>query len=339
MGKKSKKKGKAGDNTKASRKERLQERREQQLDALDRDSDEDYDDDEANENETPPPLQREYFVGDRVWFVKNANWDGCNPNSYRGIVQCVHANSVDILSLQSMIDGDSTTLINIPLGDYVYPDFCDLTLRFNVGERVLCKCDVGWLPMNVAYLWPIGEVNVPPQTANDVVPRYKCNDPTSRHQPVAVPEDNDRCIMKHPTIYTCELDDRVIFNARLAKATTKVAIQYLNKSSWIEGTVTARDITGLESYYISYECSFDIAGKQYLCHITKDDDEHIANINASPRKRLFDAIEQDCSRTHLIYLTTTYSIDVFTFRDLVIAKALDCANYQTLSWLQKKNTF
>ena len=111
MGKKSKKKGKAGDNTKASRKERLQERREQQLDALDRDSDEDYDDDEANENETPPPLQREYFVGDRVWFVKNANWDGCNPNSYRGIVQCVHANSVDILSLQSMIDGDSTTLI------------------------------------------------------------------------------------------------------------------------------------------------------------------------------------------------------------------------------------
>jgi hypothetical protein len=62
MGKKSKKKGKAGDNTKASRKERLQERREQQLDALDRDSDEDYDDDEASENEPPPPLQREYFV-------------------------------------------------------------------------------------------------------------------------------------------------------------------------------------------------------------------------------------------------------------------------------------
>jgi hypothetical protein len=113
-----------------------------------------------------------------------------------------------------------------------------------------------------------------------------------------------------------------------------VAIQYLNKSSWIEGTVTARDITGLEYYYISYECSFDIAGKQYLCHITKDDDEHIAHANASPRKRLFDAIEQDCSRTHLIYLTTTYSIDVFTFRDLVIAKALDCASYQTLSWLQ-----
>ena len=334
MGKKSKKKGKAGD-TKASRKERLQERREQQLDALDRDSDEDYDDDEANENEPPAPLHREYFVGDRVWFVVKDYWDACNSNSYRGIVKCVHLSSVDILSMQSMIDGDSTTLINVPLDDYdLYPDFCDLTLRFNVGERVICKCDTGWLPMTVAYLWPIGEINDPPQTTNDVVPRYKCRDPRNRHEFVAAPEDNDRYIMKHPSIYRCELYDRVIFNARLAKTTTKVAIQYLNKSSWIEATVTARDVTGLEYYYISYECSFDIAGKQHLCHITKDDDEHIAHANASPRKRLFDAIEQDCSRTHLIYLTTTYSIDVFTFRDLVIAKALDCASYQTLSWLQ-----
>jgi hypothetical protein len=209
MGKKSKRKGKAVDSTKASRKERLQERREQQLDALDRDYEEDYDDDEANGNEAPAPLQREYFVGDRVWFVKKDNWDGCNPNSYRGIVQSVQENSVDILSLQSMIDGDLTTLINIPLGDYLYPDFCDLTLRFNVGDRVLCACDVGWLTMNVAYLWPIGEVHVPPQTTNDIVPRYKCNDPTSRHQLVAVPEDDDRCIMKHPSFYRCELDDRL----------------------------------------------------------------------------------------------------------------------------------
>ena len=46
--------------------------------------------------------------------------------------------SLDILLLQSMMDGgghgNDIDLINIPLGDDVYPNFCNLTLRFNVGD-------------------------------------------------------------------------------------------------------------------------------------------------------------------------------------------------------------
>ena len=327
MGKKSRKKGAAAgsSDTKASRRERLQERREQQLEVLDRDDDE--------SDDAPAPRKREYFVGDRVWFHDDDSWgDSRNPNTYRGIVKRVHADSLDILSLQSMMDGgghgDDIDLINVPLGDDIYPDFCNLTLRFNVGDRVLCSFSHGWEPKTITYLWPIWERQVfhKPEKPEDHVPRYKCED-------VAASYDDDDCIMKHQSSFRFEVGDSVIFNPELAEASGKAATQLMNKSAWLEGTVTLRDITCLE-YYAVYKCSFDVAGKQYLCFVTKDDDEHIVRKNVDPRSRLFEAIEQDCNRCHLIHLATTFSIDVTTFRDLVTAKAFDSASYHALSWLQ-----
>lgn len=250
----------------------------------------------------------------------------------------VDADSLYILSLQSMIDGDYTDFVEYPLDDdRVFPDFCDLTLRFGVGDQVLCKTNNGWEARNVAYLWPIREIkkqehlDVEPQyPGHYVVPCYKCEDKTSA---IAAPFDLDRCIIKHQSSFRFGVGDSVIFSAGLAMATGRSAIQLKNKSSWIQGTVTAIDILGLE-YNATYKCVFDGAGKQYSCHVTKDDDEHIARKDADPRSRLFEAIEQDCSRSHLKYLATTSSIDVTTFRDLVITKALDFASYQALSWLQ-----
>ncbi|KAL3785516.1 hypothetical protein ACHAW5_005270 [Stephanodiscus triporus] len=331
MGKKSRKRGAA---VGSNHKERLQERREQQLEGLDRDE----------PNVAPEQREREFFIGDRVWFHDEHSWgDGKNPYSYRGIVKRVDAKSVYILSLQSMMDGNHShsALIEVSKGEKVYPDFCDLTLRFNLGDRVLCKTNYGWIPSTITYLWPIGEITIQgmpiPQKPEDDVPRYKCkhvdNDPRYEYECAGAPYDDDGCIIKHQSSFRFEVGESVVFNVGLATATGKSAAQLKNKLSWHKGTVSAVDVTGLE-HYAAYTCSFDVAGKQYSCHVIKDDDEHITRKNADPGSRLFEAIELDCSRSHLIYLTTTYNIDVTTFSGLVMAKALECASYNALSWLQ-----
>jgi hypothetical protein len=77
--------------------------------------------------------------------------------------------------------------------------------------------------------------------------------------------------------------------------------------------------------YRIYRCSSG-SEERYTCRILKDDDEHIAKSSADPRERLFEAIEQDCSRKHLSYLQSFYSIDVLSFRDLIVDKAIICGS-------------
>jgi len=310
MGKKSKKKG-GGKSSKAARKEKIHERREQQLEDLD------Y-----------PDNKRPFFEGDRVWFHEESSWgDGSNPNKYRGIVKSVQENSLDIIPLQSKIDGHVTP-VRISLKD-VFPDFCDMTLRFDVGDDVVCGTDRGWVTETVKSLWPIGEDSDPtPIGPEDPIPRYRCVSLTA-------PYDNNNCIMKHPSSFRFDVGDRVVFDPAMAEAKGNSAAQLRsNSSSWLKGNVTSVDVTGLYDYYAAYGCSFVAAGKQYSCHIVKDDDEHVARSDANPRDRLLEAIEQDCSIYHLNYLTTTFKIDVTAFRDLVISKALEHASYFALSWLE-----
>eukprot|EP00984_Skeletonema_dohrnii_P009927 scaffold3827_cov72-Skeletonema_dohrnii-CCMP3373.AAC.1 len=104
MGKKSKKKGGAAN--KAARKEKLQERREQQLEQLDQQHYSDGGNNELVDNRR----DREYFVGDRVWFMGDESYcDMRNPNTYRGVVHAVDGDFVEIKPLQSLIDGGNYT--------------------------------------------------------------------------------------------------------------------------------------------------------------------------------------------------------------------------------------
>ena len=137
MGKKSKKKG-GGAASKAARKEKLQERREQKLEQLDQNSN----DGGGNNELVEKRPNRQYFVGDRVWFRGDFDpyFDEENPNTYRGIVQAVNGEDLVIKSLQTLIDGgEHTQTINSNAkptdGKFVSPDFCDLTLRFDIGEK------------------------------------------------------------------------------------------------------------------------------------------------------------------------------------------------------------
>ena len=331
MGKKSKKKGSA--TNKAARKEKLQERREQQLEEVDH-----------NQGSTDL-VPRQYFEGDRVWFYLKDLWgEGDNPNNYRGIVKHVNDGKLDIIPLQSKLDGHNRS-VTVPLNmddgtDNVFPDFCDMTLRFDVGDRVLCNADVGWVPKIVQTLWPISEVTqhrLIPRAPNDVVPRYKCwmdeND-----NAVAAPHDDDVFIMKHPTTFRFEVGDNVIFNAYEAVGIGR-AVSQLKKITddypwtWVEGRVKSIDVVGMETY-AAYTCSFEVKGTTYSCLIREDNDEFIAKENSDARDRLFDAIEQDCSRDHFMYLIGHYEIDIMAFRDIVVSKAIEYASYQALSWLQ-----
>ena len=160
MGKKSKKKG--GATNKAARREKLQERREQQLVEVD------------NNQSSTDLVPRQYFEGDRVWFLSEDVWgEGDNPNNYRGIVKYVQSGKLDIIPLQSMIDGHNRS-VTVPLdGDKVFPDFCDMTPRFDVGDRVLCYAQAGWIHAYITYQWPIMEIGNQgypiPQKPDDIV--------------------------------------------------------------------------------------------------------------------------------------------------------------------------
>eukprot|EP00984_Skeletonema_dohrnii_P002526 scaffold876_cov92-Skeletonema_dohrnii-CCMP3373.AAC.1 len=336
MGKKSKKKGGAAN--KAARKEKLQERREQQLDQLDQNSD-----DGGNTELVDNRRDREYFVGDRVWF-KNDFCDGENPNTYRGIVYSVNRDFLKIKPLQALIDGgDYTEIIPTktkpPDKTYVFPDFCDMTLRFDIGDKVICKAD-DWIPATVSYRWPIFELeeqNFPlPSAAVDLVPHYKCNKLFDDGYPsVAAPYDNNDCIQSRPSTFRFKVGDSVTINSMKARGNTAAAANHLRRNAeWTDGKIILADVCEEGLDYAVYECSFKVAAKKYSCFINDDYDEHIALVDADPRKRLFDAIEQDCSRHHLIYLTSHFNIDITAFRDLVMTKAIEFASYNALTWLQ-----
>jgi hypothetical protein len=340
MGKKSKKKGGGGAASKAARKEKLQERREQQLEQLDH-----HNSDDTNRR------VREYFKWDRVWFMGDCMRHD-NPNTYRGIVQSVDGEFVVVKPLQSLIDGSDYTERILTVGDFdyhVFPDFCDMTLRFDVGDNVLC-CVLqpgpgGYVSATVDDLWPIGELKSLPSSAEDMVPHYRCSkefDDESENDRVAAPADTDNCIKSRPTSFRLKVGDDVTFNTAMAGGNSAAASNYLRRNSetsWIRGKVTNVDRCAAGRSYASYECSFQVGAKSYSCSIWEDDDEHIALADTDPRKRLFDAIEQDCSRLHFIYLTTHFKIDVATFRDLVVMKAIEFASYDALAWLENDCKF
>ena len=133
MGKKSRR-AKGGAAADVSRKERLLERRQRTLDA---EANLNNHNDDAGERQC-----RRYFVGDRVWFDSHFS-NGNNPNTYRGIVHRVGEHSLGIVTLQSKLDG-SNEVWEVDI-ESVFPDFKDVTLRFNVGDPVVCMTDRGWV--------------------------------------------------------------------------------------------------------------------------------------------------------------------------------------------------
>eukprot|EP00984_Skeletonema_dohrnii_P000128 scaffold38_cov113-Skeletonema_dohrnii-CCMP3373.AAC.2 len=341
MGKKSRKKGA----DKAARKDKLQSRREHQLVQRNR-ADSDESDGGDYSTRFSNPNQREYFAGDRVWFIESRIYEADNPNTYRGIVKGVlPRGQLRIIPLQSIIDGDDLAVITIPKNK-VFPDFQDFTLRFEVGDQVVCSCSP-WSTAVVSYQWPIREIQsaggLPVDASSHVtVPTYKCRldwdgpnmrVPAADDAPfVAAPEDLDYCIKIRPSSFRFKMGDSVVVNLFKAEQIGGRSGYKLVKNTWLRGKVTAVDVSKFETNYAVYECS--LVGEGFACRIFDDKDENIARADADGRERLFDAIEQNCSRSHLNFLCGHFDIDVSVFSDLVVAKAIEFASSQALSWLQ-----
>ena len=258
MGKKSKKKGGAAN--KAARKEKLQERREQQLEQLDQY----YSDDDGNIAVVDNRGDREYFVGDRVWF-KGERYDVVNPNTYRGIVQKVDGDFVEIKPLQALIGGAHyteriPTKTKPPDDVYLFPDFCDMTLRFDIGDKVVCNADRYRIPASVNMCWPLVEIEeqgLPlPGTPEDQVPHYKCNKLFVGNYPcVAAPHDDDDTIRRRPTSFRLKVGDNVTFNSIRAWGNTTAAENQLRRREplWTEGKIILVDVCEEGLDYAAYE--------------------------------------------------------------------------------------
>ena len=344
MGKKSKKKGSSS--KKAARKAKQQERREQPLVQPEQPSQQA--DDGVNNNCDPPQRpDREYFVGDRVWFKDNINCMHDNPNVHRGIIHDIDGDFFLIKPLQSLIDGAHyvhRVPKKIPLNrnTYVFPDFMDLTLRFDVGDKILLGSQGLFEAGMVTRQWGVDvfDIDEPrynlPSNAVDFMSHYKCAKVFNNGgYDFNVASDNDRLIRVKPTSFRFKVGDAVTINSKKASGGSTAAKNNLQRNdTWTEGKIILVDVCEEGLVYAAYECSFIVAAKTYSCFVNVDDDEHIALVNEDPRKRLFDAIEQDCSRDHFIYLTSHFGIDIMAFENLVLTKAIEFASYNALTWLQ-----
>lgn len=278
---------------------------------------------------------REYYVGDRVWIVR-ADDHGCNyPNTYRGVIHDITEDHYLVTTMQAMIDGTETP-IRVTKAD-IFPDFHNMTLRFNIGDPVVAldknNC---WVAGKVERLWPVSVfATMPkfPSSPKDVMVYYLIkNDEFNKLWPAI--SDAESCIKSRPTSFRFKVGEHVVFDPKKAQASGNAAVLLQRCSTWLSGVVTATDISIEGVDYSVYECSFHLGKKSYSCRIIQDDDAHIAQVDAEPRVRLFDAIEHGCNRNHFQYLATHFNISAATFRDLVIAKAIEFASYQALLWLQ-----
>ena len=103
---------------------------------------------------------------------------------------------------------------------------------------------------------------------------------------------------------------------------------------WEEGEVVKADVFGF-----TYQCSFlGLRNRLMTCFLIGDDDEHICRVDATPRERLMDAIDQRCSYAHIDYLVTSTQLDVTSFQDLLVARAIQSCSYDAIWWLQDKTT-
>lgn len=339
MGKKSRKKATQQQGSKksaTSHRERLQERRGRQQETR------------LQAEQDAYEYIRPYFVGDRVFFYERLGHcrleHGAEntSNTYRGIVQKVHDGHLDILPIHWKEHGSADTLPT-PISS-VFPDFKDMTLRFKIGDRVVCSSGGGWKTATVKCLWAIDEVREFPKRASDLVPHYKCDrdDPTGRWPCLAAPFDNDKCIMRMPDKVRFAVGEKIIFDLYESATAASSGLRTFDAAGfpqWIEATVTKAAFIDTNQGYLSYEVEFDVGQtksgvqKMYRCVVFDDNDKHICSANANPRKRLFDAIEQDCDSDHLDYLSSTFKIDIITIRDLVISHAIEFCSYKALNWL------
>jgi len=286
-------------------------------------------DPDANENndEDLQPYggkERPFLDGDFV-FYRNGSREG-DP-MLRGTIKLTSRNDF-------MFTSHDQKVKLIVKTDEIHPDFYQTQLRFKTGNTVLCRIEREWVISEVIREWP-------KEYFNDPLPfQYMCRYPLGEVCVTGTNGDIDEL----RTDFRFQLGDEVIFNVRKAIVIGKSPSGL--SSDWIEGKITKlnpctdkmtrHSASTYTVWHGRYACTFLHKGKEFHCHIVTDNDEHVAKADKkkNPRARLMDAIEQDCSLGHIDYLIKAFDIDVASFQELVLLKAIEYASYNALLWLQ-----
>lgn len=330
MGKKSRKAGKKGD--KKAHREKIQQRKDRVEDHLDQI--EPYDGAAEDTNLTDGNTYvRPFLEGDRVWFWSRQNSNHDDHGTYRWIVEDVEEPDIFLVSTNRKLR------LEAPIARVV-PDRGLWTLRFAIGDLVLCRCDC-WLPCRIVKLFPPDYLEDPnhPYRPDDSkrVPAYKCKvlrsdlmtDPDDF---IMAPFDDDETIRRHPQTFRFSVGDEIQFNTFHAIA---LPARYAS-GGWIAGTVSQVDVYGRQDFYAVYKCTFSgTSKKEEACYIAQDDDAHISSPCTNPRDRLVDAIKQGCYLAHICHLVRSERIDITSFQKLFLDTAIEYGNYDALVYLQK----
>mmetsp|Transcript_14447 Transcript_14447/g.40206 ORF Transcript_14447/g.40206 Transcript_14447/m.40206 type:complete len:2450 (-) Transcript_14447:2893-10242(-) len=288
--------------------------------------------------------------GDRVWIVSATKTECENENGVddpglrRGVVKKLGDDGIaEVQTLASVRNGDQC-IRKIPLVDLTR-DFGNLTLRFQVGDQVICFSSNGALPGVVTYLWPVWEHKKHGELI--YVPCYEVMiHPSKAGQIVREPfaaasfSENEDTIMKRPEVFRFSRGNQVLIDWEKARFPSVNAAFCKNRFAgvgWIRATISEVDALG-EFGYAAYECIIDEGTKarKITCYVLKDQNEFIVSVSDGPRERLFTAIEKDCSFEHINYLIDKYSIDVSLILELVTSKVIEYGNFGMFRWLEEK---
>jgi hypothetical protein len=343
MGKQSKRKAVS----KKEHKERQEERRTRVLqEASTRNDNNDGADDESYDDRV-----EEIMAGDRVWWfyqpgrycwrrgvVRRVVMDEFEPGMSRYLVQRIE--DEDGKELIAVTASDRTITGSDESARAVRRDRNDWVPRFAVGDRVLGHVRMGddnsesiWVPATVSKLWA-----TPPNSA--LLNVYKCHLDVpiadfSAGTPLYFEDDSEGMITEHSSTIRFSVGDVVLFSPENA------AFFHDNRATkvqpWKEGRIVRVDVSGQYDPCPVYEVSFmGPRNRRTTCDIRDDNDEHICRIDATPRERLLDAIDQCCSYAHIDYLVTATELDVTTFQDLLVGRAIQSCSYDAIWWLQDK---
>jgi ankyrin repeat protein len=329
MGKKSKRKGASGKETKVH-KERIQQHEMRRLD-----------DRYLNTSTIKSLIQLE--KGARVLYNEEGIVTG-GESWRRGIITEIQwldeaESSLDFakLVLYSSAKGVEDQAMETSDIDRLRFDRTNWVLRFTTGQDVVC-C-VG--PDDVNLTWQLGKVVLtwPGHSSPSAVYEYALYEvnilhPETRNQTVDshYMYDDKRDSLFEYKMPRYLIGDEVLFSSRLATELRK----YVKREPWIRATVTKVDIFGRRDFYSPYQVEFMTGRQRETCFILEDTDECICRADVTPRERFFDAVEQGCDISHLKYLVLEFSLDVASFTELVLAKAIEHASYEALLFLQKE---
>jgi hypothetical protein len=320
MGKKSRKK-QAPASSKRERKKELEERRERNIAQIDAEQDEVEDEEEEEEEEEAPVIG----LYSRVWFklCESGQWR-------RGVVKQIsqdHPSGGEFTILPVIPEEDdkrapgviqqgSDFLLQVHANGMVVVDTLPWTLRFAVGDEVICS-------INGHTDWGIVTKLFCRSEKNLRFYCYECRVGIAEYHYV---NDENDCIRRIDTgALRFAPGDKVLFRTNEEWNQGEVLQTHYNDSSLTYG-----------SGYAPYVCRGvdDRRGKSRNFFVERDTDQYITkNVEASPRQQLFDSIEKNCSSAHIDFVVKSSGIDVGSIQNIVLAKSIEAGNYEAMMWL------